>query len=204
MHFFASCDNETAHKSLMAFLLADSYFEAGLRGYQQFAGLYSPDPSSKGGLGHKITGTEHYALFSAGMLLAFSIELYVKSMAGQRGLEVPWGHKIKEELIPSLSSEMVQDLRQRFDATKGQENLLAVDLNPATESEHEKRSGQDSFDDAITQVSRLFIDLRYVHEHLTAPKVRRIDFSNLIRIARAIRGSITDFRGPKVVTHTGK
>lgn len=184
-------------KAFGAALQSYDYYQAGLTRYNEIASRTIKSTASPGGLKVNASGPEMLAAWtSAGSLLAFSIELAVKAAAYQRARGLPRReHKI-EALVASMGSDFVEELRKKFDESKGKVNHLAFDLSfQGAQGKKKGASGQDSFDEALAEVSNLFVELRYYFESFDSAHLRRFDFSNLFRLADALHTLLRDYAG---------
>ena len=192
-----------AHKAFMASVIGSRYFAAGEAQYKTFASRIKPDPSASDRL---TTGgaeaLDYFGAIAAGMLIAFSIELLLKALAAQRGIALPHGHNIAA-LLKKLDPVLVDEIALLYKDSYGKENYLAFEFNAGTNPPPGGRSGQASFEQAVDEISDLFVKLRYYHENFEQPHSMSFDFSNLFRIANAIRSSIDRFRGNAVVSLRG-
>lgn len=186
-----------AVKAFGAALQSYDYYQAGLARYNDIANRTTKSTEGAGGLRVAASGPEMIAAWtSAGSLLAFSIELAVKAAAYQRARALPRReHKI-EVLVNAMGTDFVADLRRRFDESKGKVNHLAFDVSyQGMKGEKKDGSGKDTFEQALAEVSNLFIELRYYFESFDATHLRRFDFSNLFRIAEALHNALREYPG---------
>lgn len=181
---------------LLAVHMANEYFEIGASQYNKFAQEIKHPLSTPGQLRR-----EHYlSAVAAGTLLSFSIELYLKVLLGQYVGEHPAEHRI-DLLAKALPKNVFDSLGKRYNDARQGLNLLAFDFTLGDAKKGPAiKAGSDSFEQALSNMSDLFVRLRYFHENFSQSVSIRFDFFWLFQMVRALQSEISAVKGGQVVS----
>ena len=173
----------------LAATLAATYAELGLHQYNELAKVFAQRTATTPAA---FTG----GAVSAATVLALAAELYSKCLVYQRKLVYPQVHHIRD-ILDHLPVDVVESVAKRYDELLAKKpNLLKFEVGLDATHAPPARAGALSFEQAITEISEMFVKLRYLHESFDSGFQLVFDFHSLLLVINALDLEIAAFNGP--------
>lgn len=173
---------------MLAYALARKYARLGIVEYRAFQQTFN----GGGATPAEVTSSA----VSAATILGLSAELFAKTLVFQRLAIYPQIHNVRD-VVEHLPSEVVASLSSRYSALLARKpNLLRFSTSfGGNASSGGRPAGRLSFDEALEEVSELFVRLRYLHESFDSGFAIDIDFHSPILIVESLCLEVDNHKG---------